>query len=386
VHYKDGLGVDRYQVKSIVIDNVYTPSTLTYKGVNVSNSSEIVFPSTDYTGAGVAYQLDSATIIYSTADGTTAVSGTGAQITLTAPIQTPYWITPSPASYTVNVDGVALGEKVFTYAKDPAWWVTITYAAVMDTGGSVSIVSNTNPTSVKLNVARTNVEPNVNAAALNIELVGYRDSNSATPTAVIPITTALTPSANTTITFVYRNLAVNLTISNEVTGTYGDMTKAFTFTVYFEDSAGAPLASGTQFTYTGGVLTGSGATTPSGGTLTLDSAGKTTVPLTLTTGQTITIEGVATSAKVRVVQSTDTNYTTSFKDSEDASSTSGADTGVRSMTATDRTFDFTNTRSVVPGGISTGSGGIVLLSLMALALASGLAITAAYRRRRAGAR
>ena len=189
-----------------------------------------------------------------------------------------------------------------------------------------------------------------------------------------------------TATTVMKELTVSaktVTISNTITGAYGDMTKAFTYTIYFQDSAGAPLASGTTFTYTGGVIAGSGATAPSGGTLTLDSAGKATV--TLTTGQTITIAGVATSAKVRVVQTTDANYTTSFKDSEDASSTSGADTGVRSMTAADRTFDFTNTRSVVPGGISTGSGGIVLLSLMALALASGLAITAAYRRR-AGAR
>ena len=384
VHYKDGLGVDRYQVKSIVIDNVYTPSTLTYKGVNVSNSSEIVFPSTDYTGAGVAYQLNSATIIYSTADGTTAVSGTGAQITLTAPDQTPYWITPSPASYSVDVDGVALGEKVFTYAKDPAWWVTITYAAVMDTGSNVSIVSNTNPTSIKLNVARTNVGPNVNAAALNIELVGYRDSNSATPTAVIPITTAFTPSANTTITFVYRNVAVNLTISKTVTGAYANMEKASTFTVTLLESDGVTPLTGT-FNYTGGVIAGSGATAPANGTLTLGSGGEATV--TLTTGQTITIAGVATSAKVRVVQTTDANYTTSFKDSLDAGSTSSADTGVRSMTAADRTFDYTNTRSVVPGGISTGSGEMVLLSLMALlALASGLAITAAYLRRRAGAR
>jgi len=383
VHYKDKNGVDRYQVKSIVIDNVYTPSTLTYKGVNVSDSSEIVFPSTDYTGAGVAYQLNSTTIIYSTADGTTAVSGTGAQITLTAPIQTPYWITPSPASYTVDVDGVALGEKVFTYARDPAWWVTITYAAVMDTGGNVSIVSNTNPTSVKLNVARTNVEPTVNAAALNIELVGYRDSNSATPTAVIPITTAFTPSANTTITFVYRNLAVNLTISKTVTGAYANMEKVSTFTVTLLESDGVTPLTGT-FTYTGGVIAGSGATAPSGGTLTLGSGGEATV--TLTTGQTITIAGVATSAKVRVVQTTDANYTTSFKDSLDASSTSGADTGMRNMTAADRTFDFTNTRSVVPGGISTGSGEMVLLSLMALlALAAGLIITAVHRRR-AGAR
>ena len=192
----------------------------------------------------------------------------------------------------------------------------------------------------------------------------------------------VTNSEGTTTT-VMKELTVSaktVTISNTITGTHANMTKAFTFTVYFEDSAGAPLASGTQFTYTGGVIAGSGATAPANGTLTLGSGGEATV--TLTTGQTITIAGVATSAKVRVVQTTDTNYTTSFKDSEDASSTTGADTGVRSMTAADRAFDFTNTRSVVPGGISTGSGGIVLLSLMALlALAAGLIITAVHRRR-----
>jgi len=178
--------------------------------------------------------------------------------------------------------------------------------------------------------------------------------------------------------------AKNLTISNEVTGAYGNMDKAFTYTIYFQDSGGTALASGTQFTYTGGVIAGSGATAPANGTLTLGSGGEATV--TLTTGQTITIAGVATSAKVRVVQTTDANYTTSFKDSLDASSTSGADTGMRNMTAADRTFDYTNTRSVVPGGISTGSGEMVLLSLMALlALVAGLIITAVHRRR-AGAR
>ena len=217
-------------------------------------------------------------------------------------------------------------------------------------------------------------------------LTGSTATPSVTLTGLTPGTTyhyrlTVTNSEGATTT-VMQELTVSaktVTISNEVTGAYANMDKSFTYTVYFEDSAGAPLTSGTQFTYTGGVIAGSGATAPSGGTLTLGSGGEATV--TLTTGQTITIAGVATSAKVRVVQTTDANYTTSFKDSLDASSTSGADTGVRSMTAADRTFDYTNTRSVVPGGISTGSGGIVLLSLMALALASGLAITAAYRRR-----
>ena len=221
-------------------------------------------------------------------------------------------------------------------------------------------------------------------------LTGSTATPSVTLTGLTPGTTyhyrlTVTNSEGATTT-VMQELTVsakNVTISNEVTGAYANMDKSFTYTIYFQDSGGTALASGTQFTYTGGVIAGSGATAPSGGTLTLGSGGEATV--TLTTGQTITIAGVATSAKVRVVQTTDTNYTTSFKDSLDASSTSGADTGMRNMTAADRTFDYTNTRSVVPGGIFTGSGGIVLLSLMALALAAGLAITAAYRRR-AGAR
>jgi len=220
-------------------------------------------------------------------------------------------------------------------------------------------------------------------------LTGSTTTPSVTLTGLTPGTTyhyrlTVTNSEGTTTT-VMQELTVSaktVTISNEVTGAYANMDKAFTYTIYFQDSGGTALTG--TFNYTGGVLTGSSATAPSGGTLTLGSGGEATV--TLTAGQTITIAGVATSAKVRVVQTTDTNYTTSFKDSEDASSTTGADTGVRSMTAADRAFDFTNTRSVVPGGISTGSGGIVLLSLMALlALAAGLIITAVHRRR-AGAR
>ena len=211
--------------------------------------------------------------------------------------------------------------------------------------------------------------------------IGYKlDSYTAGDTLTSGTPSSVTITGSRTVYYVYNNI-VNLTISNEVTGAYANMDKSYTFTIYFQDSGGTALTG--TFNYTGGVLTGSSATAPSGGTLTLGSGGEATV--TLTTGQTITIAGVATSAKVRVVQTTDANYTTSFKDSLDASSTSGADTGMRNMTAADRTFDYTNTRSVVPGGIFTGSGGIVLLSLMALALAAGLAITAAYRRR-AGAR
>jgi len=170
--------------------------------------------------------------------------------------------------------------------------------------------------------------------------------------------------------------AKNLTISKTVTGTYANMTKVSTFTVTLLESDGMTPLTGT-FNYTGGIIAGSGAAAPANGTFTLNSSGAAT--FTLQHGQTITIAGIATSGKVRIVETTDSNYATSFKDSEDASSTSSADTGVRSMTAADRTFDFTNTRSVVPGGITTGSNGMVLLAL--LALAAGLTITVVYRRR-----
>jgi len=167
--------------------------------------------------------------------------------------------------------------------------------------------------------------------------------------------------------------AKNLTISKTLTGAYADMTKAFDFTVYFQDSAGVPLASGTQFTYTGTAA-------PSGGTLMLDSEGKAT--FTLSHGQTITIAGVSTSSKVRIVETTDANYTTSFVDSVAPSMiVTAADTGIRNMTSADRTFAFTNARiAVTPAGISTGGNALTLLAV--LAIMAGLAAMVAYRRRR----
>ena len=172
--------------------------------------------------------------------------------------------------------------------------------------------------------------------------------------------------------YVYSNF-VDLTISKTITGDYADMTKAFDFTVYFQDSSGVPLASGTQFTCTGTAA-------PSGGTLTLDSEGKAT--FTLSHGQTITIAGVSTSGKVRIVETTDANYTTSFVDSVAPSMiVTAADTGIRNMTSADRTFAFTNDRiAVTPAGISTGGNALTLLAV--LAIMAGLAVMVAYRRRR----
>ena len=206
------------------------------------------------------------------------------------------------------------------------------------------------------------------------EYIGYKlDSYTSGDALTSGMPSSVTITGSRDVYYVYSNFA-DLTISKTVTGAYADLTKAFTFTVYFQDGSGNPLAGGTQFTYTGGA-------SPSGGTLTLDGDGKAT--FTLSHGQTITIAGVSTSGRVRIAETIDPNYTPSFKDSLDAAPTSGSDTGGRPMTAADRTFDFTNARNaVVPAGASTGSSAFIWLLIMAfLATMASLAIKAACRRR-----
>jgi len=231
-----------------------------------------------------------------------------------------------------------------------------------------------------------------NGANWSTPMGGTLTSSTTTPTVtltgLIPGTTyhyrlTVINSEGTTTT-VMKELTVsakNLTISNTITGPYADLTKAFTFTVYFEDSSGTSLPVGTTYNYTGGIIAGSGATAPANGTLMLDSAGKATIPLT--TGQTIIIAGVSTSGKVQIAETTDANYTVTFKDSLDTGSTSGSDTGVRPMTTVDRRFDFTNARkTVVPAGAATGGNTLIWLPLMALlAVMAGLGIKAVHRRR-----
>jgi len=218
------------------------------------------------------------------------------------------------------------------------------------------------------------IPPSHTVGSNTYEYVGYKlDSYTSGDAFTSGTPSSVTITGSRDVYYVYSNLA-DLTISKTVTSAYADLTKAFTFTVYFQDSSGTPLAGGTQFTYTGGA-------SPSGGTLTLDGEGKAT--FTLSHGQMVTIAGVSTSGRVRIVETADTNYTTSFKDSLDAGSTSGSDTGVRPMTAANRTFNFTNARNaVVPTGSSTGSSALIWLPVLALlAIMAGSAIKAVYRRR-----
>jgi len=372
-------GVTYTSVKSIKIDNIYTPAQVLHQGLKDGTTNDYLYTGmlAKTTGGsstyGIPYDLDGTTVLTSPSLGYDAIALVGGYTGS-------YWTLKTPSqekNVTLNNTLAALGVSTpytFDYELDPLA-ITVKfdsqsgapstipdqYYMTTDTFGTLPTVTRTNYDFDGWFTAATG-----GAQVNTTDMAGSHFASGSTVT----LYAGWTASAKT------------VTISNEVTGAYANMDKAFTYTIYFQDSGGTALTG--TFNYTGGVLTGSSATAPSGGTLTLGSSGEATV--TLTTGQTITIAGVATSAKVRVVQTTDTNYTTSFKDSEDASSTTGADTGVRSMTAADRTFDFTNTRSVVPGGISTGSGEMVLLSLMALlALVAGLIITAVHRRR-AGAR
>ena len=205
------------------------------------------------------------------------------------------------------------------------------------------------------------------------------------------------PEGNTTVALqniaadmelylIYRKTSVaTLTVTKTVTGDYGNKTRAFLFTVYFEDSNGVALPSGTMFNYTGGILSGSGATAPPNGTLTLDSEGK--AAFTLQHGQTVTMDHIAADGKIRVAESADPLYIAYFTDSEDlaGSPTDGGDTGVLDMTEDARTLDFVNARIAVPEtGVDAGNVGTMLfLPLLALlAGLTGLTTKVAYRHRR----
>lgn len=383
VHYKDGLGIDRYQVKSLVIDNVYTPSTGNYKGIDTSDGrtlyDEPIPNMIDAEGkplVGVALELNSTTMLSSTVDGTTAVADPGAILTVSAKDLGRVW-SVQPTEVQAYVNRINLPDFIFKYTlKNSA--ITVQFDPQ---GGTPEVLPNQYymPSDTFDNL------PSVSWSDSNFTFAGwYTEPTGGSKVengSALPDT--WTPGTTETLYAHWIARAKDLTISKTITGPYADMGKSFTFTVYFENSSGTPLASGTQFTFTGGIISGSGASAPEDGTLTLDTDGKDS-SVTLKHGQTITIEDVPTTSKIRIVEAVDANYTTSFKDSKDSGSTNGFDTGIRPMTNDDRTFDFTNTRkTVVPGGISLGGSGRVLLAVTSfLAISAGVIIATAYSRRR----
>jgi len=188
---------------------------------------------------------------------------------------------------------------------------------------------------------------------------------------------------NKEIYLVYeKEIRADVTITKTVAGDYADRTKTYEFTLTFRDSGNTLLPTNTQFTYTGGVIADSGATAPSGGTLTLTNGVGT---IHLQHGQTVTIKNVLSTDQIQIAETPQGGYAPSYKDSADLSGTSisSDDTGPKTVGTMARSFDFTNTRVVPPPmGIWEDSRAFAaLLSISVLLLLSGAAVTILKRKR-----
>jgi hypothetical protein len=183
----------------------------------------------------------------------------------------------------------------------------------------------------------------------------------------------------------YAN-ASDVTITKTVTGSFADMTKSWTFTVYFEDEYGVPLASGTTFNYVGGIISGSGATAPLNGVLTLDSQGSAT--FTLLHGQTITILSLPIGGYIRVVETASAGYDAWYFDVLGSLSnpTKSNDTSYLLTGVNNRTIEFTNERvTIPPSGIFSSSPAVyICLVLMVTFALSGIAFRAYQKRKFSG--
>lgn len=172
----------------------------------------------------------------------------------------------------------------------------------------------------------------------------------------------------------FASLPVTRTIavSKRVEGNFADKNKDFTFKIYFQNSDGTALASGTQLAYVGSI-TESGAESPGDGTLTLDSEGS--AALVLKHGQKITITA-ALPGKVRIIEAADSNYRPAILDSGAAGIINGADTGVAELGEADRTFDFVNTRTaVISVGILLNNGQGMRFLILSMLMMLGMVIT-----------
>ena len=110
-----------------------------------------------------------------------------------------------------------------------------------------------------------------------------------------------TITKNATAAAAFTNARLyKLTVSKTVSGQAADASQAFTFTVTLKDASGKPL-SGT-YDYTGGSVSGSSATAPANGTIALDANGE--GPVSLSSGQQITIVGIPSGSSYTVQEAT----------------------------------------------------------------------------------
>ncbi len=139
------------------------------------------------------------------------------------------------------------------------------------------------------------------------------------------------------------------------------------------------MPEGTEFHYTGGVIDGGTAAAPPDGAVTLDAGG--TAFLDLKGGQSVTLRGVPSESKIRIVETETGNYTVSFTDSAELLHTRGNDTGLRITGTAARRFDFVNTHvQVVTSGGAQNNAGEVLLMLIVPALLVYFAVWLTRRR------
>lgn len=112
-------------------------------------------------------------------------------------------------------------------------------------------------------------------------------------------TGAIVKDATATAAFTNTRLH-KLTVSKTVSGQAADASQTFAFTVTLKGADGKPL-SGT-YAYTGGSVSGSSATAPANGTITFDANGE--GPVSLSSGQQITIVGIPSGSSYTVEEAT----------------------------------------------------------------------------------
>lgn len=109
----------------------------------------------------------------------------------------------------------------------------------------------------------------------------------------------ITKDATATATFTNTRL-YKLTVSKTVSGQAANTSQVFTFKVTLKDADGSPLTG--TYAYTGGSVSGSSATAPADGTITLDAYGVGSV--SLSSGQQVTIGGIPSGSSYTVEEAT----------------------------------------------------------------------------------
>jgi len=142
-----------------------------------------------------------------------------------------------------------------------------------------------------------------------------------------------------------------VTVTNTISGDYANINKTFTFKARFTDGNNDAWSFLEGIDFIGGVIDGSGAVAPSGGTMTPNSSGE--VEFTLKHGQTVTFLNVPADGYVRIIEDNDHAYEIYFYDSIDGAKTNQYDTQDQSMSSGEqRTYDFWNVMDyVVDSGV-----------------------------------